>query len=469
LAVGAVWLFLLAIPALADNGPHVKGANAKSLLGSCASCHRAHSGQAPMLLKDTMPNLCYTCHGSASAGSTTNVADGVTATNVAMRGGGFNFALIDTKNTLNSVWTGGGQDSNLHIYALATGQATQSSHSVNGTAVSMWGSGPLAATGPTFTVTTDLTCASCHDPHGNGQYRILKPNPDESPTAPGVYINDVPAAGSFNYATTDYGTAGTANQNESAKNIGTNSAPTAGMPAGSAADSSSLQYVPVLAGKPAYFKGMYVEASSRWCATCHTRYFAPTGSAGNKTWTVAGSIDPVFKFRHATRDLVDPATAFAGSPAATAVLSPLGAGSVLFSQIKPLNYVELDRTTGLPTGWTVTSAPSIGDIAGTSSAPKYEGVAIVTETWNVPGVPYTPPSPLPAAGATKIASALGSATGAPDLLAGSAPRCITCHVSHGSNATDTITAQTSLVTGAALHSPLLRLDGRGVCQNCHKK
>jgi hypothetical protein len=44
--------------------------------------------------------------------------------------------------------------------------------------------------------------------------------------------------------------------------------------------------------------------------------------------------------------------------------------------------------------------------------------------------------------------------------------CITCHFAHGTNAQ--ITGYASNVAPAN-DSALLRLDNRGVCQDCHKK
>ena len=150
LAAGAVWLFLFAIPALADNGPHHKGQFATSLNGSCAGCHRAHSAQAPMLLKEDAATLCYSCHGSGAPGSNEDVVNGVpsgAAAGVALRGGGFAFALIDTNNSKNTVWNGAtpAGDSNKYI-GVDTSGATNSHHSVDGSPVNMWGSVPWART-----------------------------------------------------------------------------------------------------------------------------------------------------------------------------------------------------------------------------------------------------------------------------------------------------------------------------------
>jgi hypothetical protein len=63
-----------------------------------------------------------------------------------------------------------------------------------------WGNGPigLGANGPGPTVS--MACASCHNPHGNGQYRILNPIPDPeaitgtfTPAAASAVVTDSPA------------------------------------------------------------------------------------------------------------------------------------------------------------------------------------------------------------------------------------------------------------------------------------
>ena len=400
---GAFWLLLLAVPVLADNGPHVKNQAAQAAIGSCAGCHRAHSGQAPDLLKSVMPTLCYTCHNGA--GANTNVVDGVgyTETNTALRGGGFDYALIDTAvlgpqpGVSNAV-------SRVANVPVTTSHATSSTHSVNGSPQTMWGSGALGSA-TVGKANVDLTCGSCHDPHGNGQYRILKVTPSDveaNPAVAGVKIND---ATTKLYTTDNYGQQGqfAADAAESPLN----------------ADGSALSFN--TADK--MFSGTYLEASSRWCATCHTRYFAQSGAAGNKDWTVAGSADATFKFRHATRNIVDPTSN--GAPT-TGVITPISS----FSQLK--------------------AGATIGSYTATSSGQvfTYRGVAVLG-----------------------TASGLNSAAAAGDNLSTGAPRCITCHVGHGSNATAgaRTTAETSIVTGNSLGSTLLRLDGRTVCQACHAK
>ena len=106
-AAGVLWLFVAALPAFADGGPHVMTVNngTSGINGDCASCHRAHTAQAADLLTADMPTLCTNCHNGTKA--TTDVIDGVqytptgtagtyqqTTTLGGLRGGGFNFALM---------------------------------------------------------------------------------------------------------------------------------------------------------------------------------------------------------------------------------------------------------------------------------------------------------------------------------------------------------------------------------------
>ncbi len=161
--------------AAANAGPH--GGYAPTT-DACASCHRAHTAVAPNLLKAQVPDLCFTCHGSAAPGANTNVADGR--------------------------WEGpGGGDLLGGGFFTYKGQATTSSHSIDGTPQYAWGSGttwwsqwdcagchnpisglvwpgaPQFGVGPNpnypgQNVAMDLTCTSCHDVHGNPNYRLLQ-------------------------------------------------------------------------------------------------------------------------------------------------------------------------------------------------------------------------------------------------------------------------------------------------------
>jgi len=445
---GAIWLLLLAIPALADGGPHVRGQADNAATGSCAGCHRAHSGQDKDLLKAAESQLCYTCHGTGGVGATTDVTDGVAyadkatvhaggpggipAGGGALRGGGFEYALIATGTVAgqpSGVPTNGSTLGRMvSVPVLSTSDASTSAHSVDGSPVDMWGAG-ADGTAETGKADVELTCASCHDPHGNGQYRILKPTPD------GVVANPNVAAVKINDATVKSYTTTTA-----AGGYGVNAqvaADAAEVPLNS--DASALNYDVTTKT----FSGTYLEASSRWCALCHTRYLGFAGSAGNKTWTENGTADSTFKYRHASRDIVDPLTT--GAPV-SGTISPLNTSTTQIRQSgtsdATYNYTNL----------------RIGNLTSSTGVITARGVAIITRT------------PI-AGGASTDVSAIISAPGAGDLLSNGGPRCITCHVSHGSNANaGTFTQlETSLVTGDHLGSTLLRVDGRTVCQACHAK
>jgi predicted CXXCH cytochrome family protein len=163
--------------ARANGGPH---GGYTATTDACAGCHRAHTGQAAGLLVSAQPGLCYTCHGSSATGSVLNVADG------AYEGAGGGNLLA------------GG-------FSSYGGQPATSSHRADGTWRTMWGSGgasgecdychaaaniPIDPSIPNtveFQQNLDslgnltnmnslvqLNCSSCHDVHGNGNYRILR-------------------------------------------------------------------------------------------------------------------------------------------------------------------------------------------------------------------------------------------------------------------------------------------------------
>jgi predicted CXXCH cytochrome family protein len=276
LAGGAVWLLLAASPVFADNGPHHQGAS--PVTDGCSGCHRAHTGQASNLLVTSLQtSLCFTCHGTTGTGATTDVQDGVQYAPVntsqvgsttrtgsgttfagALRGGGFDSAAIDSSMSgPGSTGANAGK-----IGALTTMASTTSKHNVD-TAQTAWGMGNISGTTDAGT-TVSLTCASCHDPHGNGRYRILKPTPDNAYT--GAYSGITPSQSfmsnvnigdvtTYAYTTTNYW------HPEDSNSTGATS---------------------------------YISNVSAWCASCHTRYLAGAGSATN------GSGDAVFSYRHTT-------------------------------------------------------------------------------------------------------------------------------------------------------------------------
>ncbi len=245
LAGAAVWL-LLAVPVFADNGPHHAGAGATP--DSCAGCHRAHTGVGANLLNQSSETaLCTSCHGDTSTGSSENVMGGVAynGTTGALRGGGFTDAALDV-TLANSV--SGNPGGTAGIAVLGTALASNSKHLVD-TSGTLWGNGALGTTGAGGAVT--ITCTSCHDPHGNGNYRILRSTPNVTGASGIVTIAD---AATHTYTTTDY-------------------------------------WHPEDTNDAAYIANV-----SAWCSTCHTRYLAASGLIPERTT----STDAIFTYRHRT-------------------------------------------------------------------------------------------------------------------------------------------------------------------------
>jgi predicted CXXCH cytochrome family protein len=235
--------------ASADGGPHTIESGATP--DKCASCHRIHTGQNEFLLKEasTVADFCYSCHGTGGPGSDLAAQEGTfygaatpgppyggksASTTLGLRAGGFDYARINT--------TDSGFET---IGVLATPQPATSWHSSDGTTPdTVWGNGALnSGAGPTYS----LECTSCHDPHGNGNYRILRSVPTGSsgagtPTPVPVTIAD--QVGTKVYATDNY----------------FNTGPVSGIQMAS------------------------------WCATCHTRYLASS--------TGVNSGDAIFTYRH---------------------------------------------------------------------------------------------------------------------------------------------------------------------------
>jgi predicted CXXCH cytochrome family protein len=298
--------------AFADAGPHTSTAVAAGGTGvlvsqagggRCASCHRAHTAKAENLLKDAQPALCYTCHGGS--GATLDVVDGIDNNNSgALRGGGFEYALINGAGATKSIGAvpvpdpvTGITPRQSHSAAAPAGTveaAVTSRHQIDGTTTgTMWGNGAISDAVNPGKAGVTLECGSCHDPHGNGNYRILKPIPNDAATSavaakaevvadpnasppvvgsPAVAavaavvvapIN-IPDALTKVYTTTDY-------WNVADPNVPT--ATGAGAPAAGVTDG-------------------YISNIAAWCTTCHTRYLAGSGSAGND------SGDAVFTYKH---------------------------------------------------------------------------------------------------------------------------------------------------------------------------
>jgi predicted CXXCH cytochrome family protein len=273
---GAVWLLLAAAPVLADNGPHRQGASSTS--DACAGCHRTHTAQSAKLLGVTAQTaLCYTCHGTTGTGATTDVQDGVqyapastaqitsvtrtgsgTTFAGALRGGGFSQAVIDT-----GLAGTGSTGANLgKIGTLAAFAPTTSTHDI-GTTGTAWGLGNISATANAGTSVT-LSCGSCHDTHGNGKYRILKPTPENAYT--GAYTGITPSATTMSNVSI---------------------ADTTNAASGYVYTTSDYWHP-----EDASTGNTYIASVSGWCTSCHTRYLAGAGAGSTS------SGDAVFTYRH---------------------------------------------------------------------------------------------------------------------------------------------------------------------------
>jgi len=249
-ASGAL-LILAASTALADNGPHVMGtsggtgASAISTADGCAGCHRAHTAQgSSLLVAGNDVNLCFSCHGSGAQGATTNVVDGIIANSTnGIMGGGFTNARMD------SSWN-----------AVSPSRSVTSAHVYNGGTGTLWGAGPISGTSNAGQTGFTLSCVSCHNPHGNGQYRILRPIPMNAPATTGITVPD-PTVKVYTLATSFN----------------------------------------------RYFGQIYsadVEVTlDQWCSSCHSRYDAPGPNSANTS-----SGDAIFKYRHGTRRVASDAT-----------------------------------------------------------------------------------------------------------------------------------------------------------------
>jgi predicted CXXCH cytochrome family protein len=291
LGVGSALLFTMGGmgSAQADNGPHsiVMGPNGATTAvstegaGQCANCHRAHTAKTSTLTLQAQPALCLNCH--AGLGSQLDVVDGVTPSGAALRGGGFTTAAINsgacaTKTLLPAVFPSTvGKRASAQISVLTTPTAVTSSHQINGTTTgTMWGNG---TSGVGQTAVT-LECGACHDPHGNGNYRILKPSPDgqQYVITPGSAVGVTPVVAPVMSTKTAVNIPDQPAKVYTTTNYWDVSAPTTPMTAAENA-ANVVKAGTVTDG--------FLGGISAWCTTCHTRYLSAGASVvtGDATYT----------------------------------------------------------------------------------------------------------------------------------------------------------------------------------------
>jgi predicted CXXCH cytochrome family protein len=584
LAGGALWLVFLAMPAFADGGPHVlpnnNGTGTIGLAGDCAACHRAHTAQAADLLKATMPGLCLTCHDGT--GASTNVVDGVQYVPVgtqgdhtstvlgALRGGGFEYALIDpagaTRLTYNSrggitltfsaapssgssidlVWpaigsfAGGtltisspltastiqadadtlfgtsttyttstsaqymsGTATNLmkvsvngnvvtftpynefrraaiglpttennstgttatvvngisagntsHIVALAAnaGQPTTSMHEGTGT---VWGNGTAGSASKGATGVS-LECTNCHNPHGNGQYRILNTLPGED------WANGVNGVANWTAPTNavqifDVGVT------TSAKNYTINPGIQASDVVGGVTDGDYWRYKLDPSGQ-ANFTNTYLLADQM-----------NTGWNGLSVTNVAA---------------MGTAQALLGGNITSSATSLTVASATGYPSTVPF-YVTVDSELMQVTkvvGTTFTVSRGLGGttaVAHTTGPSVTVAVNTTTTEWNKTGLMTAWCITCHTRYNGYLVDANGALTNpsgsnAPSLVAqtpldstfmfkhGTARiGCEQCHVSHGTNVTMDLESTINFPDGSTEDSALLKVVNRGTCQLCH--
>jgi len=179
LAVAA--LAALALPAVAQANFAIHG-NYVADTDACAGCHRAHTSvstiewsqvagatttQHSALLVSSatqMWEFCYACHDATSQGADTNVQEGI------YEG--------DQHGTQGAILNGGGFDSfdttattSTHMYKGASWGAYGGGFAGGG---QVGANGQIAGADVGESVPVKMDCATCHDPHGSPNYRILK-------------------------------------------------------------------------------------------------------------------------------------------------------------------------------------------------------------------------------------------------------------------------------------------------------
>ncbi len=252
-----LFLYIPVKALLADNGPH---GGYTALTDACAGCHRTHTATNASLLLSTVPNLCYSCHGSSAAGANTNVTDGLfEGLNRSLRGGGFEQVMMASDLTSPQILP------------------VTSNHMVNGGSNTVWGYGPITTTVNPGVTNVALTCTNCHNPHGRAgtdgaaTYRILK----------GSNVANTPLFSNSDGTVTQ--TAGIDIPDEATKTYYT---------------STNGDY---FADHGSNIDGVYVNAAlTAWCAQCHTRHKAENLQAIPSESGSTDSGDAVFTFRHAT-------------------------------------------------------------------------------------------------------------------------------------------------------------------------
>ncbi len=187
LAVALVLAFAGSVSA--NGGPH---GGYTATTDACAGCHRAHTAVGPNLLVQTSTYaLCMSCHGSAGTGADTNVEDGFFLSTRSA-------STTGTANTTdNAPLLAGG-------FAFYKTVAVTSSHDMTGAGNTRaaWGNGATNRGLQVNISDVQFNCASCHDPHGSPNYRIVKATANGNAVA----VAQVDEGAAKDYDTEQWGT-----------------------------------------------------------------------------------------------------------------------------------------------------------------------------------------------------------------------------------------------------------------------
>ncbi|TAJ99599.1 MAG: hypothetical protein EPO36_11090 [Chloroflexota bacterium] len=516
IACGALWLILAAVPALADGGPHVMTSNNGSLginADGCAGCHRAHTAEGPFLINAADESaLCLTCHGAAVTGSTVDVMSGVqyALTNRsggtqlgALRGGGFDTARLDAGNASRLAYLRSATDvSQRPKVGVGAPEAVTSAHLAlpeNGLVNPgiAWGNGAAGSgAGPAV----EITCAACHNPHGNGQYRILNKFA-EATNIDETWEFDIRASYAANVAAAAPLPAFTGDNLYTVISHGLqvgDQIVIAGH-TGSTPDLNGTWFVKSIGS------GAANQASSA------TNNFSISATLGGATVdiTVGGTGGTVDRISGVVvTDATLPAPGDTRNYTVMQVKSPTGSSSVNGPESDYLLYASqvaaasLSGTfNGIPGNYTATAGdyfarnvpwnPSITNVCDPTVFPAQPGCATAPSAPNARPVSFSGQITAWCASChTRYFANNNPVSDPPTGQTGAAwqyPRpddslfnyqhrtvsgrdCLTCHVSHGTNAamTGPFSSTYAYPTGATSSSSrLLKVDNRGTCQACH--
>ncbi|MBI5231483.1 MAG: cytochrome c3 family protein [Coriobacteriales bacterium] len=253
---------------------------------ACAGCHRAHSSISTITWEDTsaekhsallvssattMQEFCYACHDATSQGADTNVEQGIyEGTLYGANGATLNGGGIEEVDGLGATST--------HIVSGASWGAYGGGYRGQG-ATGADGQIPGENQGESQQIAMD--CATCHDPHGSANYRILKASVFGNPVGGYVGGGADPDPDGF-VSSTETGW------------------PDGGFRLHTAYPAYQPNYT-----TPMYAKGYNMAAGntenvnkgmSGWCAGCHATYlgqkqvFTKTTPTGDTTYTAVASV-----------------------------------------------------------------------------------------------------------------------------------------------------------------------------------